>query len=208
MLSTLFSLERRKRRRRQKAAVHVLVDGPVALAVRPGLDPLLVGQEGVPLLLALRHALPLQHVGQVVAVGAEHGGEEADLLDGVALPDRERVVLEAREEVRQPAGQGGVDAEFDDHGFFGGGVDFSVLKYMFFLGSWVIDQISFPVGFFGGLRSEQKKSEKGEKTGLASAKIVYLHRSSQHFSNIRARGTFSLSTPPLLGSSPFSLTAS
>lgn len=40
---------------------------------------------------------------QVVAIRSDHGGEETDLFDAVALPDTEGVVLEAGEEIGQPA---------------------------------------------------------------------------------------------------------
>ena len=51
---------------------------------------------------------------------ADVGRPEPHLLDPVPLPDAQPVVLEAREQVRQPAREGGVDAEFVDHACDGG----------------------------------------------------------------------------------------
>jgi len=83
--------------------LHPRDDGTVLLRLRAHLDPLRVRLEGVPLVLALGQALPLEQVGQRLVAVADQGGPEARLAAAVLVPDLERDGGEALVQVRQPA---------------------------------------------------------------------------------------------------------
>lgn len=53
---------------------------------------------------------------QIITVRPHNRRKKPNLLDPMPLPYPEGVVLEAGEEIGEAAGEGGVDAEFDDHG--------------------------------------------------------------------------------------------
>lgn len=77
--------------------------------------------------------------GQVIAIWPHDGCEETDLLYAMTLPDAEGVILEAGEEVGEPAWEGGVDAEFDDHcGWWVARVRGVVWRSVFLAAKWEI----------------------------------------------------------------------
>lgn len=67
----LLLLQRTKLRRRQKLIRDLRIDRPIRLALRLRLLPLRIGEESIPLLLAVGHRLPRQQIGQVVRIGTD-----------------------------------------------------------------------------------------------------------------------------------------
>src|SRR5258708_1647257 len=103
------SLHRRKRRRPQERALDIGDDRATGFALVARLVPGRIGLERVPFLFTVGERLPRQHVMQVVVAVADQHGPEASLLEAVLVPEFERVLLEALEQRRQPAGDAGID---------------------------------------------------------------------------------------------------
>lgn len=108
-------LNGRELRRHQKATRNLRIDRAIRLARSLCLVPLRVSEKCIPPLLPVRHALPRQHIRQVVAVGPHERGPESDLLDSVLLPDTQCMILKTCEQIGHTAWDRRVDAEFVDH---------------------------------------------------------------------------------------------
>src|SRR5262249_35908112 len=74
------------------------------------------GCKSVPALLARGHAVPGQHVGDLLVAFAGQRGPEPGLADAVFLTDPQRLVLEPRQQRRHAVGHASVDPQFVDHG--------------------------------------------------------------------------------------------
>src|SRR5439155_11141320 len=110
------SLHGRKRGWRQQLAADVL--DQLAILLRPGdhRDPFGIGKKSAPALLTLGHAVPGEHVGDLLAALADQRGPKSDLADAVLLPDPQRLVLEPRQQRRLAPRHAAVDPQFVDHG--------------------------------------------------------------------------------------------
>src|SRR5207245_4084542 len=110
------SLHGRKRGWRQQLAADVLAE--LAILLRPGdhRDPFGIGEKSAPALLTLGHAVPGEHVGDLLAALADQRGPKPDLADAVLLPDPQRLVLEPRQQRRLAPRHAAVDPQFVDHG--------------------------------------------------------------------------------------------
>src|SRR3984893_4596105 len=91
---------------------------PIRLALLFGdhRDPFGIGEKSAPALLALGHAVPGEHVGDLLAALADQRGPKPGLADAVLLPDPQRLVLEPRQQRRLAPRHAAVDPQFVDHG--------------------------------------------------------------------------------------------
>src|ERR1700730_12155621 len=110
------SLHGRKRRWRQQLAADVLDELAILLRLGDHRDPFGIGEKSAPALLALGHAVPGEHVGDLLAALADQRGPKPGLADAVLLPDPQRLVLEPRQQRRLAPRHAAVDAQFVDHG--------------------------------------------------------------------------------------------
>src|ERR1700722_1011426 len=78
-------------------------DRTILLARGACIDPVRIGHESVPFLLAVGERLPGQQIGQLEVGLADQRGPEASLLDAVLVPKLERDVLKPLQQSRQPA---------------------------------------------------------------------------------------------------------
>src|SRR5258708_21943711 len=94
----------------------------VFLGFRAGRQPVGVGGEGIPFLVALGKILPLQDIVKIVVAFADRGRPETDLSNAEPLPQLQGVIREPRVERGQLPGKGVIDAQFVNHAsisFFG-----------------------------------------------------------------------------------------
>src|SRR5580700_2732798 len=110
------SLYGRKRGWRQQLVADVLDELAVLLGLGNHRDPFGIGKKGAPALLAFGHAVPREHVDDLLAALADQRGPKSDLADAVLLPDPQRLVLEPRQQRRLAPLHATVDAQFVDHG--------------------------------------------------------------------------------------------
>src|SRR5215813_11081332 len=106
---------RRVRRRLEDLGCQAADERPVLFGLGEFCQALLVGDEGAPLLLAFREALPAQHVDQLLGRAAQLVGPEADDMDVVLLEVVHGDVGEAAADVGQASGHGVVGAELVEH---------------------------------------------------------------------------------------------
>src|SRR4051794_15809568 len=116
MRASRVSLHGRKCGWLQQLAADVLDE--LAILLRPGdhRDPFGIGEKSAPALLTLGHAVPGEHVGDLLAALADQRRPKPDLAEAVPLPDRQRVVLEPRQQRRLTPRDAPVDPQFVDHG--------------------------------------------------------------------------------------------
>src|SRR6266581_368438 len=94
MRASSVSLHGRKRGWRQQLAADVLDELAIILRLGDHRDPFGIGEKSAPALLTLGHAVPGEHVGDLLAALADQRGPKPDLADAVLLPDPQRLVLE------------------------------------------------------------------------------------------------------------------
>ena len=82
---------------------------------RPDREPFRVAREGVPLALPLGQGFPFEQIIQILIRRTDGNGPEACLTDAVLVPDFQRVFLEARQHIGEPASGGAVNTQFMDH---------------------------------------------------------------------------------------------
>ena len=96
--------QRRVSRRRQNLILDTLHDSGLRFGLIAFGNPFGIAREGMPLLFALRQALPPQHVGQRMIARTDQRGPEDDLPDAVSFPKPQRDAFEAGVERVQAAG--------------------------------------------------------------------------------------------------------
>src|SRR5204862_3305183 len=72
-------------------------------------------EKSPPALLSLGHAVPAEHVGDLLAALSNQCGPKPGLADAVLLPDPQRLVLEPRQQRRLAPRHAAVDPQFVDH---------------------------------------------------------------------------------------------
>src|SRR6202030_707218 len=102
MRASRLSLHGRKHGWRQQLVADVLDELAILLRLGDHRDPFGIGEKSAPALLALGHAVPGEHVDDLLAALADQRGPKPDLADTVLLPDPQRLVLEPRQQ-RTPA---------------------------------------------------------------------------------------------------------
>src|SRR5712675_2846547 len=90
MRASRVSLHGRKRGWRQQLAADVLDELAILLRLGDHRDPFGIGKKSAPALLALGHAVPGEHVGDLLAALADQRGPKPGLADVVLLPDPQR----------------------------------------------------------------------------------------------------------------------
>jgi hypothetical protein len=93
MRASRVSLHGRKRGWCQQLAANVLDELAILLRLGDHCDPFGIGEKSTPALLALGHAVPGEHVGDLLAALADQRGPKPGLADAVLLPDPQRFVL-------------------------------------------------------------------------------------------------------------------
>src|ERR1700692_3923736 len=116
MRASRVSLHGRKRGWRQQLAADVLDELAILLRLGDHRDPFGVGVKSAPALLALGHAVPSEHVDDLLAALADQRGPKPGLADAVLLPNPQRLVLEPRQQRRLAPRHAAVDPQFVDHG--------------------------------------------------------------------------------------------
>src|SRR5580704_18779414 len=87
MRRSSLSLDGRKRGWRQQLAADVLDELAILLRLGDHRDPFGIGEKSAPALLALGHAVPGEHVGDLLVALADQRGPKPGLADAVFLPD-------------------------------------------------------------------------------------------------------------------------
>src|SRR4051794_34662654 len=87
MRASRVSLHGRKRGWRQQLAADVLDELAILLRLGDYRDPFGIGEKSAPALLALGHAVPGEHVDDLLAALADQRGPKPGLADAVLLPD-------------------------------------------------------------------------------------------------------------------------
>src|SRR3954471_15247603 len=113
----VFSLHRRECGRHQQLADDIADDLAVCLARRARGNPVRIGLERGPFLLAVSERIPRQHVSQFLIGFADQRGEKTRRPDAVLLPQLERNRFKALQQRRQPARQAAIDTHLVDHRF-------------------------------------------------------------------------------------------
>src|ERR1700683_4340416 len=106
----------RKCRRLEYLVRRVGKDRAVLFARGTGIDPVRIGHERIPPLLAVGERLPGKQIGQLEVGFTNQRGPEASLFDTMLVPELERDVLKPLQQCRQPARDTAVDAHFIDQG--------------------------------------------------------------------------------------------
>src|SRR5580704_8503111 len=100
MRASRVSLHGRKRGWRQQLVADVLDELAILLRLGDHRYPFGIGEKSAPALLALGHAVPGEHVGDLLAALAYQRGPEPGLADAVLPPDPQRLVLEPQQQRR------------------------------------------------------------------------------------------------------------
>src|SRR6202043_592883 len=116
MRGSRVSLHGRKPGWRQQLAADVLDELATFLRIGDHRDPFGIGEKSAPALLALGHAVPGEHVDDLVIALADQRGPKPGLADAVFLPDPQRLVLEPRQQRRLAPRHAAVHPQFVDHG--------------------------------------------------------------------------------------------
>src|SRR5580693_4974089 len=94
------SLHGRKRGWRQQLAADVLDELAILLRLGDHRGPFGIGEKSAPALLTLGHAVPNEHVDDLLAAPTDQRGPKPSLADAVPLPYPQRLVLEPRQQRR------------------------------------------------------------------------------------------------------------
>src|SRR5712675_1465055 len=116
MRASRVSLHGRKCGWRQQLAADVLDELSFLLRLGDHRDPFGIGEKSAPALLALGHALPGEHVGDLLGALADQRGPKPGLADAVLLPDPQCLVLEPRQQRGHAPRHAAVNPQFVDHG--------------------------------------------------------------------------------------------